>query len=101
MLWEPSLRNAIRSCKIGLFTKSAFSEKDKKKLFNKIVKEEPIYDFTVSSDANNLIRLLLHKDPERRIPPEQIPYHPWFKGLNFKDFEVGIVDPPFKPDKVF
>jgi len=66
----------------------------------KIVSQEPNYNsniFKISPEAIDLLKLLLKKDPERRIKPEQIPYHPWFKGMNFEDIKNLKYEPPFKP----
>ena len=59
--------------------------------------EEPNYDSCVSYQANDLLKLLLHKDVDRRIKPEQIPYHPWFNGINFNDIKNIKVKSPFIP----
>jgi len=66
-------------------------------LFDKIVNTEPQYDNSVSPEVNQLIQLLLHKDVERRISPEQIPYHPWFKDIDFELVNQKKFAPPFRP----
>jgi hypothetical protein len=40
---------------------------------------------------------LLNKDKDRRIKPEQIPYHPFFNGINFDDIKDLKVESPLKP----
>jgi hypothetical protein len=64
------------------------------------MRQEPIYDNSVSEEVNNLIQSLLYKDPDRRIKPNQIPFHPWFKGINFEDIMEKRHKPPFIPSIV-
>ncbi|XP_026152815.1 G protein-coupled receptor kinase 5-like isoform X2 [Mastacembelus armatus] len=57
--------------------------------FNKVVK--------------GLCSLLLTKDPKERLgcqgsKGKEVQSHPFFKKINFRMLEAGLVDPPFKPD---
>lgn len=81
-----------------LFGYPAFSDQNKANLFKKIVYSEPTYKgANLSSDALDLIKGLLKKDPRDRIRPEDIQNHPWFKGINFEEIRSMRVVPPFKP----
>jgi serine/threonine protein kinase len=61
------------------------------------MKQEPIYNKLVSKEVNDFIKSLLYKDPDRRIKPSQIPFHPWFKGVNFDDINNRRLRAPFIP----
>jgi protein-serine/threonine kinase len=81
-----------------LFGYPAFSDQNKTNLFKKIVYSEPTFKgANLSSDALDLIKCLLKKDPKERIKPEDIPSHPWFKGINFEEILSLKTIPPFKP----
>ncbi len=75
-----------------------FVDNSKTTLFRKIKESEPNYEATrVSKEAKNLMQQLLKKDLKKRIPPEEIPNHPWFKVINFDDVRDLLVKPPFVP----
>jgi hypothetical protein len=61
--------------------------------------EEPNYvtKRTISADAQNLIRMLLDKSLKKRLVPEKIPNHPFFKKINFDEVAKMKIVPPFKP----
>jgi hypothetical protein len=44
-----------------------------------------------------LLRQLLDKNVRKRINPDKIPSHPFFKKLNFNDVAEMKIEPPFKP----
>lgn len=49
---------------------------------------------------------LLQKSPSNRLGcgtegGEEVKSHPFFKNINFKRLEAGMVDPPFVPDVSF
>ena len=70
-------------------------------MFKKIVYTEPTFKGAYPShEAIDLIRNLLKKDPEKRIKPENILKHPWFKNIDFNDVLNLKVIPPFKPKVV-
>jgi serine/threonine protein kinase len=79
-----------------------FLHDDKHKLFKKIIIGELDFKFydekiKISKDAKDLIYRLLHKNPNMRIKPEDIPYHGWFNGLNFNEILQGKVKSHFVP----
>jgi len=75
-----------------------FSDQNKANLFKKIVYSEPTFKgANPSSDAVDLLKCLLKKDPKLRIKPEDIPSHPWFKSVNFEEISSLKITPPFKP----
>jgi len=47
---------------------------------------EKNFNFKLSKEAVDLISLLLKKDPEERIQPDELLYHPFFSSYNFDDF---------------
>ena len=47
-----------------------------------IINNEPKDIENISSDAKDLLKGLLNKDPEKRLTCEQILSHPWLKGVN-------------------
>jgi serine/threonine protein kinase len=61
--------------------------------------EEPNYvsKRNISADAIHLIQSLLDKNPKKRLTPEKIPDHPFFRKTNFDDIETMKTIPPFKP----
>jgi len=82
-----------------LFGYPAFTDQNKTSLFKKkIVYTEPLYrGANLSNDAMDLLKSLLKKDIDKRIKPENIPNHPWFKSINFDEIRNLKVTPPFKP----
>lgn len=46
---------------------------------------------------------LLNKNPNQRLGCQssawkEVKLHPFFKEINFRMLEAGLVEPPFKPD---
>jgi len=75
-----------------------FADNNKCNLFKKICFDEPDYgSVNVSKEALSLMQMLLNKDLSSRIKPDDIPNHPFFKGINFEDVRKMKVKPPFKP----
>lgn len=69
----------------------------------RILDEEEDYGRMFSSEASDLCRSLLNKDPKHRLGcqwsgVEQVKSHPFFKTINFRRLEAGLIQPPFKPD---
>ncbi|XP_053195519.1 G protein-coupled receptor kinase 5 [Scomber japonicus] len=59
------------------------------------------YDDKFSKPVKSLCSALLCKDPNQRLGSEggmAIQSHPFFRNLNFRMLEAGLVEPPFKPD---
>ncbi|KAM4634993.1 G protein-coupled receptor kinase 5 [Polymixia lowei] len=69
----------------------------------KRIQMEEEYGEMFSSEVKDLCRSLLTKDPEYRLGCQaagvaDIHSHPFFKTINFRMLEAGLVEPPFKPD---
>ena len=70
-------------------------------IYKKIVYCEPNYNRTkVSDECINLIKSLLKKNVNDRIIPKEIPFHPWFKSIDFNKVKNMEIIPPFKPKTV-
>ncbi|OMJ89130.1 hypothetical protein SteCoe_8756 [Stentor coeruleus] len=68
-------------------------------LFNNIQKGKLIFPKNISENARNLIKMLLHRDPKKRIgsgkkDSEEIKRHKFFDGVNWVDFANKKVPPP-------
>jgi len=50
----------------------------------------------LSDEAKDILNLLLKKDPEERIEPEQIIYHPFFSRFNYEDYRSKKIESPLK-----
>uniref|UniRef100_A0A672JP08 G protein-coupled receptor kinase n=1 Tax=Salarias fasciatus TaxID=181472 RepID=A0A672JP08_SALFA len=69
----------------------------------RVQEEEEEYNDKFTEDAKAICRMLLTKDPKQRLGCKAdgaagIKAHSFFKNINFKRMEAGIVDPPFVPD---
>lgn len=69
----------------------------------RILMEEVEYTKMFSSDMKDLCRSLLVKDPKKRLGCQAsgvkgVKSHPFFKKINFRMLEAGLVEPPYKPD---
>ncbi|XP_020561735.1 G protein-coupled receptor kinase 5 isoform X2 [Oryzias latipes] len=69
----------------------------------RVQEEEEEYNDKFTEDAKAICRMLLTKDPKQRLGcksdgAEGVKAHSFFKSINFKRMEAGIVDPPFFPD---
>ncbi|CAD8136321.1 unnamed protein product [Paramecium octaurelia] len=54
-----------------------------------------------SEDAINFTNLLMHRKPTIRLGcngPEEVKNHPWFKDINWIQYEQKLVSSPFIPD---
>jgi protein kinase A len=79
-----------------------FVDENKQMLFKKIINEDPSFYYysdrvKVSREAKDLILRLLAKNPRDRIKPENIPLHPFFKGVNFEEIFKRKIAAPFVP----
>ena len=80
-----------------------FMDDNKNNLYRKIlyspVNFKNIFgnEIELSHHSKDLICQLLHKDPDQRIKPNDIPIHPFFAGVNFDDIFMGKVRSPFIP----
>ncbi|XP_029300594.1 G protein-coupled receptor kinase 5-like [Cottoperca gobio] len=65
----------------------------------RIQTEQLEYSDNFSKAAKDLCSSLLIKDPKQRLGcGTQVQSHPFFKKINFRMLEAGLVEPPFKPD---
>ncbi|KAJ0068040.1 hypothetical protein NL108_015100, partial [Boleophthalmus pectinirostris] len=69
----------------------------------RVQEEEEEYNEKFTEDAKAICRMLLTKDPKQRLGCQAdkaagVKAHLFFKNINFKRLEAGIVDPPFVPD---
>lgn len=75
---------------------------DRERLFEKIRKSELSYPASVSSNAKNLLRGLLTKDPNKRLgsgpkDADEIKPHQFFASIDWDKLSRGEVTPPWKP----
>uniref|UniRef100_A0A3Q2ZJR5 G protein-coupled receptor kinase n=1 Tax=Kryptolebias marmoratus TaxID=37003 RepID=A0A3Q2ZJR5_KRYMA len=69
----------------------------------RVQEEEEEYNDKFTEDAKAICRMLLTKDPKQRLGCNAdggagAKAHSFFKNINFKRMEAGIVEPPFVPD---
>lgn len=79
-----------------------FYDKDHDKLFQLIVCEDVRFPRTISQEARDLLRGLLHKDPNTRLgggprDVKEVQNHPFYITINWKLLEEKKITPPFKP----
>jgi serine/threonine protein kinase len=75
-----------------------FTGKNQKDIFDKIRTQTINLEYLlISSEAKDLLLILLNKDRDMRILPEQIPFHPFFKGINFNEIKEIKLQSPLKP----
>jgi len=76
----------------------AFYEKTKLGIYKKIVNGEPNYEkYKVSDDLVDFLKKMLQKDVKNRMDPKDIPFHPWFKNVDFGLVKSQKFVPPFLP----
>uniref|UniRef100_A0A8C2YWC3 G protein-coupled receptor kinase n=1 Tax=Cyclopterus lumpus TaxID=8103 RepID=A0A8C2YWC3_CYCLU len=69
----------------------------------RVQEEEEEYNDKFTEDTKAICRILLTKDPKQRLGcladrAAGVKAHSFFKSINFKRMEAGIVEPPFVPD---
>ncbi|XP_073767218.1 G protein-coupled receptor kinase 5 isoform X4 [Danio rerio] len=69
----------------------------------RVQEEEEEYSDKFSEDTKAICRMLLSKDPKQRLGCQTdrasgVKAHPFFKNINFKRLEAGILEPSFVPD---
>ncbi|KAK8392931.1 hypothetical protein O3P69_013154 [Scylla paramamosain] len=79
-----------------------FYDKDHDKLFQLIVCEDVRFPKTISQEARDLLKGLLHKDPNKRLgggpgDAKEVQAHPFYITINWKLLEEKKITPPFKP----
>ncbi|XP_072342012.1 G protein-coupled receptor kinase 5 isoform X2 [Scyliorhinus torazame] len=82
----------------------ARKERVKREEVEKRVQEkEEEYCDKFTEDAKQICRMLLTKDPKQRLGckeagASEVKEHPFFKCINFKRLEAGMLEPSFIPD---
>ncbi|CAG5124273.1 unnamed protein product, partial [Candidula unifasciata] len=82
----------------------ARKEKVKREEVDRRVKEEQeVYSSKFSEECRSICTDLLQKSPSSRLGcgpegGEEVKSHNFFRNINFKRLEAGMVDPPFVPD---
>ncbi|XP_052381454.1 G protein-coupled receptor kinase 5-like isoform X2 [Oncorhynchus keta] len=76
-----------------------------KEMERRIQEEEEEYGKIFSNETKDFCRLLLTKDPRDRLGCQGsgvygIKSHPFFRTINFRRLEAGVIEPPFKPDMI-
>uniref|UniRef100_A0A8C2Q7K2 G protein-coupled receptor kinase n=1 Tax=Cyprinus carpio TaxID=7962 RepID=A0A8C2Q7K2_CYPCA len=69
----------------------------------RVQEEEEEYSDKFTEDTKAICRMLLAKDPKQRLGCQAdggagVKAHPFFKNINFKRLEAGILEPSFVPD---
>ncbi|XP_011603095.2 G protein-coupled receptor kinase 5 [Takifugu rubripes] len=69
----------------------------------RILSDQEEYGEKFSLDVKQICSLLLTKKPNHRLGCQSsggkdVQAHPFFKKINFRMLEAGLVEPPFKPD---
>jgi len=76
-----------------------FYTDDEENMYHKIMTAE--IDFSkplFSSDAQDIIKKFLNRDPEQRLQdPQEIKAHPWFRNVDWVKLEKLEIAPPFIP----
>lgn len=80
-----------------------FTDNNRQKVQNKIIKDKVKLPPFLSSEAHSLLKGLLQKDPSKRLGSGasgsgDIKRHKWFKSLSWKKLEARQIQPAFKPD---
>ncbi|XP_078500040.1 G protein-coupled receptor kinase 5 isoform X1 [Lissotriton helveticus] len=69
----------------------------------RVLETDEVYSEKFSEEAESICKMLLSKDVKQRLGCQEekaaaVKRHPFFKAMNFKRLEAGILDPPFVPD---
>ncbi|KAK4808163.1 hypothetical protein QYF61_001195, partial [Mycteria americana] len=69
----------------------------------RVQEDQELYSDKFSEDARAICKMLLAKDPKQRLGcgadgAAEVKRHPFFKTINFKRLEAGIMTPSFVPD---
>lgn len=77
----------------------ARKERVKREEVEKRVQEEhERYSTKFNEEAKSVCKNLLAKDPRQRLDCLAVKQHPFFRNINFKRLEAGMLTPPFVPD---
>ncbi|XP_056151194.1 protein kinase C eta type [Lampris incognitus] len=81
-----------------------FEAENEDDLFESILKEEVVYASWLSTEAVNILKALLTKNPARRLGcvaseggENAVIRHPFFTGLDWEKLNRRELEPPFKP----
>lgn len=78
---------------------SPFFSLDLQEMYSKIMKSDLLIPQSISSDASDLIKNLLQRNPTLRLQdPEIIKSHSFFKNIDFKLLLEKKISPPFIPE---
>jgi protein kinase N len=85
-----------------LVGESPYPGDDEEEVFDSIVNEEVKYPRFLSSDAVNIMRRLMRKNPDKRLgsseaDAEDVMKQGFFKSLNWDDLLAKKIRPPFVP----
>ncbi|XP_072480064.1 G protein-coupled receptor kinase 5 isoform X2 [Notamacropus eugenii] len=69
----------------------------------RVLEAEEVYSHKFSDEAKSICKMLLAKDAKQRLGcreegAAEVKRHPFFRNMNFKRLEAGMLDPPFVPD---
>ncbi|XP_059820946.1 G protein-coupled receptor kinase 5-like isoform X1 [Hypanus sabinus] len=69
----------------------------------RVQQQEEEYSDKFTEDAKRICRMLLTKDPKQRLGckaegASEVKEHSFFKSINFKRLEAGMLEPSFVPD---
>ncbi|KAJ8400094.1 hypothetical protein AAFF_G00401330 [Aldrovandia affinis] len=69
----------------------------------RVQEEKEEYSDKFTEDSRSICRMLLSKDPKQRLGCRLdgamgVKAHPFFRSINFKRLEAGILEPSFVPD---
>ncbi|XP_005999275.1 G protein-coupled receptor kinase 5 [Latimeria chalumnae] len=69
----------------------------------RVLEAEEVYSDKFSEEAKSICKMLLTKDPKERLGCKEegaaeVKRHPFFRTINFKRLEAGMLEPPFVPD---
>ncbi len=81
---------------------SPFHGDDEEQLFQAIQEFDVLYPTTLSDHSANFIKMLLERDPQKRLGMRTSPYgdirkHPFYSRIDWNKLENRQIEPPFKP----
>ena len=84
---------------------SPFHGEDEEQLFQAIQEFNVIYPSALSEESVSFLRMLLEREPVKRIgmktsPNGDIRQHAFFAKIDWKKLEARQIEPPFKPKVV-
>nr|XP_054109521.1 G protein-coupled receptor kinase 4 isoform X6 [Callithrix jacchus] len=83
-----------------------FKEKVRREEVDQRIKNDTEeYSEKFSEDARSICRMLLTKNPSKRLGcrgegAAGVKQHPVFKDINFRSLEANMLEPPFRPDMI-